>query len=176
MSGVRGKSTAEGLVRLYPRAWRARYGEEFLATAGPGELHLQLVIDIVLGAIDAWLSTEARNATRAYRVATNGGGLPMLKSILVCNRTGSRFTKRGSLIGAGVMIGATFLFSVLGIVLRHAGWPVTGEILKSIAFPGSLMVSMPFWLMKGQPWKTQAVIVGSSLAMLVAVSYLATMI
>jgi hypothetical protein len=38
------------------------------------------------------------------------------------------------------------------------------------------MVSMPFWLMKEQPWKAQAAIVGASLAMLVAVSYLATMI
>ena len=59
----------ERLLRLYPRAWRERYGEEFLATVGHGALHVQQVIDIVAGAIDAWLSADVRRATRGRAAA-----------------------------------------------------------------------------------------------------------
>ncbi len=59
-------TTAEGLLRLYPRAWRDRYGEEFLATVGDDALHVQQMIDIVMGAIDAWLSLDVRRAASSY--------------------------------------------------------------------------------------------------------------
>lgn len=167
---------AAGLLRLYPRAWRERYGEEFLATAGNGALRPQVVFDIVLGAIDAWLSADIRDATRAYRVATNGGGLPMLKSMMTCGSASSRMTTRDGLVGASVILVTTLLFSAVGIAAKRAGWPVTGEILKSLAFTGPIVISMPFWVMKGQPWKAQAVIMGGTLLILVAASWIATRI
>ena len=52
--------TADRLRRLYPRAWRERYGEEFLATIGDGALRLQQIVDIVAGAIDAWVARDVR--------------------------------------------------------------------------------------------------------------------
>jgi ClpX C4-type zinc finger protein len=57
------------LVRLYPRAWRRRYGAEFQALLeqqplGPGE-----VIDILRGALDAhgmaWQHSHAPDRTRS---------------------------------------------------------------------------------------------------------------
>jgi hypothetical protein len=169
-------TATERLLRLYPRAWRERYGEEFLATVGHGALHLQQVIDIFSGAIDAWLSADVRQATRAGRLAPSERGQTMLTARMFCGQKKVNFTKRDSLIGAGVMIGATLLFSVLGIAARRQGWPVTGEILKSLAFPGSLMLSMPFTFLKGQPWKAQVVIVGGMLVLLAAIAYLASLI
>jgi hypothetical protein len=68
------------------------------------------------------------------------------------------------------------IFSVAGIVARRAGWSVMGEVLLSLAFPGSMTLSMPFWLMKGQPWKAQVVIVGGTLTFLTAIGYLSTLI
>jgi hypothetical protein len=168
--------TARGLLRLYPAAWRARYGEEFLATVGDGGLRARDVFDILMVAIDAWLSPDVRDATRAYRPATNGGGISMLRSSVGCSPSNSRVTRRDGFIGAGVMIGATLFFSLLGIALRRSGWPVTGEILKDLAFPGSLAISMPFWLMKGQPWKAQGVIIGGTLFLLVVSAYIGTKI
>jgi hypothetical protein len=170
-------AASECLLRLYPRAWRERYGEEFLATVGQGALHLQQVIDIVAGAIDAWLSADVRQATRTRRLAPSEGEPTMLKSMrMACGPAKLNFTTRDSLIGAGVMIGATAVFSVLGIAARRNGWPVTGEILKSLAFPGSLTLSMPFTFFKGQPWKAQVVIVGAMLVLLVAAGYLASLL
>jgi hypothetical protein len=49
------------LVRLYPRAWRARYGEEFEALVETQPVRLGLVLDILAGAIDARLSPQLRS-------------------------------------------------------------------------------------------------------------------
>jgi hypothetical protein len=168
--------TAEQLMRLFPRAWRERYGEEFLATVGSDALRLQQVIDIVSGAIDAWLSADVRRAATAGHVAANGQGHTMLKSMMVCERKRLRATTRDSLIGAGVMIGATMMLSLLGISAKRGGWVEMGDVLLTVGYPAALTLSMPFWLMKGQPWKAQAVIVGGMMALLIAISYVASLL
>lgn len=167
--------TAAGLLRLYPRAWRERYGDEFLATAGAGRLSVQQVIDIASGAIDAWLSSDVRNATRAISTATNGGSTMTVRT-MICRKSDARYTTRDGLIGAGVMLAGTIALLVMAIVLRRAGWPVADEMVRSLAFPLSMTISMPFWLMKGQPWKAQWVIVGGVVAFLVVISYFATLL
>ena len=97
----------------------------------------------------------------------------VLKSALVCQPTKEmRFTTRDSLVGSAVMIGATLCLTILGIAARRSGWPATAEALTSVAFPASLTLSMPFWLMKGQPWKAQLVIVGGTLALLASIGLL----
>jgi hypothetical protein len=164
--------TARSLLWLYPPAWRSRYGEEFVATLGAGPLRAMQVFDIVMAAIDAWLSSEVRDATRAYRAAGEGG-LPMLKSMKVCGRSTAGVTPRDGLIGAGVMLLLTFAFSLGGIAARRAGWPATAEALQGLAFPVPFVLSMPWWLMKGQPRKAQAAIIGMTLTILVVLSCLA---
>jgi hypothetical protein len=113
--------SADRLLRLYPRAWRERYGDEFLATVDRGPLRLQQVIDIVSGAIDAWLSADVHRATRPIHVGSSGGRPMMLKSLIVCEQRKLRYTRRDSLIGASVMIGATLIISMTGIAARRAG-------------------------------------------------------
>jgi hypothetical protein len=168
--------TAESLVRLYPRAWRDRYGEEFLATVGQGALRLQQVIDIVAGAIDAWLSSEMRRAGQPAGSPHRGPVMSHTLKSAVCGGTKLRFSNRDALIGAGVMIGTSFVCLALGLYARRSGMLVTGEILKSLAFPGSMILSLPFWMLKGQPWKAQAVLIGGTLLFLVLIGYLSTRI
>ena len=170
-------STAERFLRLYPRAWRERYGEEFLATVGYERLHPQQIVDIVSGAVDAWFSADVRGVTRVQGVSPNTGRPKMLRSMLACERrTTSRYTKRDALVGSGVMVGATLIFTMLGVVARNNGWPVTGEVLTSVGFMAALLLSLPFWLMKGQPRKAQVVIIGGTLVFMVGIGYLATII
>ena len=164
---------AERLLRLYPPAWRNRYREEFLATVGDGPLRLQQVIDIVSGAIDAWLSADVRRATMSSHAA-NGGGLTMLKSLAMCERKQLRYTTRDALIGAAVMIGVSLVFTLAAVIARRDGLLVTGEVLVNISFTVAWMLSMPFWLMKGQPWKAQVTIVGGTVTLLTALGYLAS--
>ena len=164
----------ETLLRLYPRAWRERYGDEFLATIGPEALGPQQVIDMVSGAIDAWLSADVRRATAPASAAPTRGGLMNVKALIACDRKQARYTKRDALIGAGVMVGATLLLTTLGTIATRRGWPATGETLVNLSFNAALMLSMPFWLMKGQPWKAQGVIMGAMVLLITAVTYLAS--
>ncbi len=167
--------TAARLLRFYPHAWRQRYGEEFLSTVGPDRLSVQQIIDITSGAIDAWLSTDVRNATRAASAATNAGGTMTVRTML-CAGSQARYTKRDSLIGAAVMIGITVVMVSSATALNRAGLADAAEMLLSLSFPVSFTLSMPFWLMKGQPWKAQAVIVGLTCAILVAMGYIGSII
>ena len=168
------KPTANRLLRLYPRAWRERYGDEFLDTIGRAPLNLQQVIDITSGAIDAWLSRDVRNATSTLHAVSSGGRSMILRSLIACESRHARYTKRDSLIGAGVMIGASLLLSTAGIAAKRAGWPTTGDVMLQLMVPVSWMLSMPFWLLKGQSWKAQVAIVGTTLVLLGAAGYLAS--
>jgi hypothetical protein len=96
----------------------------------------------------------------------------MLKSLMVCESK-ARYTQRDGLIGAGVMLMATLVLTLAGVAARRAGYPVAAELLISLSFPVSLNLSMPFWLMKGQPWKAQAVIVGGTTLLLFVIGFLA---
>ncbi len=156
---------AERLIRLYPREWRERYADEFLAVAGHGRLTLQQAIDIISGAIDAWLSADVR------RAATNGGTM-QTKSLWICQGTTTRYTRRDGLIGAAVMIASSIVLVLIGTVLKQSGAEKLSETIFSLGFLVSFAVSQPFWLTKGQPWKAQTVILGGTLLFLVAIGWL----
>jgi hypothetical protein len=85
-------------------------------------------------------------------------------------------TTRDGWIGGGVMIGATFILSAIGIWARRSGYDAAGEVLKSLAFPLSMTAAMPFTFFKGQPWKAQALIIAVMFILLVGASILATQI
>lgn len=155
------------LLRLYPRAWRDRYGEEFLEVVRHDSVTPQQTIDIVSGAIDAWLSTDVHTATR---VAAAGGG-SMVRT-MVCRKSENRYSTRDSLIAAAVMLTLTSLFALSGIVAKREGWTMASTMLLNLSFVVPFTLSMPFWIMKGQPWKAKAVLIGTTLAFLVALSFL----
>lgn len=46
------------LVRLYPRAWRERYEEEFVAMLEQRPASVRDYFDVALGALDAWLAPQ----------------------------------------------------------------------------------------------------------------------
>ena len=90
-----------------------------------------------------------------------------LKAILACERKQPGVTIRDGLIGAGVMVGIALLFKAVGLAATRAGLPQATAVLNGLAFPAEFTLSMPFWLMKGQPWKAQAAIVGTTFTVLV---------
>ena len=46
------------LVRAYPRAWRERYEEEFVAMLEQGPVSIRDLFDVTLGVVDAWLRPQ----------------------------------------------------------------------------------------------------------------------
>ena len=161
------------LIRLYPRAWRDRYGEEFLSTVGTQALHLQQVIDIVAGAIDAWLSPSVRRQLRAGTPGAHEGDAMAATFKTLCQTTSVRYTRRDAGIGAGIMLAGSLILALVGIALKQRGYDLAGEVVATNGFQMSLVLSMPFWLLKGQPWRAQVVLIGSVLLALAAATYIA---
>lgn len=94
----------------------------------------------------------------------------MLKSLAICSRNQTRYTKRDGLIGGAVMIVATALFALLGIALKRSGHDEAAEAVVANSYLVAMNISMPFWLMKGQPWKAQAAVIGGTTAILIAIA------
>jgi hypothetical protein len=46
------------LLRLYPRAWRDRYGDEFVALLEKEGTGPRVVVNVLAGAFDAWVSPK----------------------------------------------------------------------------------------------------------------------
>ena len=66
--------------------------------------------------------------------------------------------------------------AIAGVWLKARGQTALGEAVVTNGFFVPLVLSMPFWLLKGQPWRAQAVLVGGTIAILLGISYLATLI
>jgi hypothetical protein len=169
--------TAQRLVRFYPRQWRERYGDEFVQVVGEENLTTQQTVDILAGAVDAWISPSVRASVRSSAAGNASGGAAMIQQLkMKCATSTPRYTTKDGLISAGVLIATTIVLLALGIAANRQGYPTLGETLKGVAFPASMMVSMQFWLLKGQPTRVQTFLVMVPLAFLVAISYLATKI
>lgn len=93
-----------------------------------------------------------------------------------CATRKPHYTTRDALIGAGAMIGVTFVLLALGITANRSGYHAVGETLKGLAFPASMLLSMPFYLTKSLSWRAQTVLLGVPMAILIVISYIATKI
>ena len=152
---------AEHLLRLFPRTWRARYGDEFLATAGDEHLGLRQTIDIAACAIDAWTSSEVRRATSQVRSEAIREGDPMTRKLMAsCGATSVEFSRRDAVLGALALIGGSALLSVAGIVVMRTGYGVTGHALLGLASPVPLLFAMSFTYLKGKSWRVLLLLAG----------------
>jgi hypothetical protein len=120
------------LLRLYPRAWRARYGEEMLALLDDRPHGARDRVDLVRGALDAWLHPWTPSAVPIV-AAFAGGGLWTLVAIAVLAQPvpldwpGYLFEIVPlALIGAGCLLAA-----VVACLLRAAA--LSGRLFGAIA-------------------------------------------
>ena len=168
--------TAAQLIKLFPRAWRERYGDEFLALVGDAPLGASQVIDIVSSALDARVSRDVRGATRRRAHAEGGVSVvPTLKQVCVYDRR-AVFSKRDALAGAAALIAGTLVMSGAAIALSRSGFDAFGEAVASLAFPVSTVFCLPFTWMKGQPWKAQAVVLAMPVGLIGIATFIAKLI
>ena len=98
-----------------------------------------------------------------------------LKSLCIHDKP-AVLSKRDAWIGAGVMIAGSILLSGLGIAIDRAGFDTLADAVMAAAFPVSVLLTMPFTFVKGQPWKAQCVLIGIPLAIVIILTWVATYI
>ena len=81
------------LLKVYPPAWRARYGDEFAALVAAQPLTFQLVVDVLAGAIDARLDPQIK-ATLAAATQPEGGKSMAWTMKMNCAGYGPNVTRR----------------------------------------------------------------------------------
>ena len=126
------------LIRLYPRAWRQRYGEEMRELLASQPSSLRTFTDLVAGALDARLNPQHVPAVPAG--ATEGVGT-MMKALRCGAPAG--VTVQDQWRSAAWMVGGSFVLTAFGILLKmRIGPNALSEALLYAAFPASLMLSL----------------------------------
>ena len=163
------------ILRLYPRRWRERYGDEMAAMLADVRLTPAAVLDLVAGAIDARVTPQSIPG-RHGPVQTETEKAMFNQMVKLC--AGSRqLTRRDNLIGAAVMLGLTLVFS--GVYIWAAYQYRGNELVDALgimAFPAAMFLSMPFTYLKGHSRVSQVVIIGGCLGLIAAASLLAARI
>ena len=156
------------LLRLYPKAWRDRYGDEFAGILAAQRMSPRLLLDIIGGAVDARLQPQVR---------ANKGEVMTMKLLKRCAAGGPQLSKREERIGAGAMIGFSLLFASLYVWASYVYKDnAIVDAVGVMAFPAAVVATMPFTYLKGQSRRAQIVTVVTLLAILGAISYVATFI
>jgi len=158
--------TARQLLWLYPRGWRERYAEEFVAFLGDRQLGVGEWIDIVSGAVDARLSPEVRRATA--RAGSQGGEETMsVLQALKRRECGESTASIGeSLVGAAVIIFGTMACVAAGNWLTGLGQAGWGELLQTSGWLFLFVLVANTVFLKGQSWRVRALFVGGQFVVL----------
>ena len=146
---------ATDLIRLYPRAWRERYGEEFHELVASHRVGPRLIFDILIGALDARLAPQPQVAGRAKGAVTEGGVMEVLKAN--CRRSPT-MSRAEALKYALLIVGATALTALLVVWLKRV---FEGNIwIEALALSTFSIAPLVYsvMLMRDHPLRTRVVL------------------
>ena len=93
------------LVRLYPKAWRERYGEEFSEVLAGQHASVGLIVDVLGGALDARLHPQVH-----VRSTTGKGDVMTADMMKRCAMGGPKGSVKQMLVLAGSYLVLTFVY------------------------------------------------------------------
>ncbi|GAA4988650.1 hypothetical protein HD597_007739 [Nonomuraea thailandensis] len=119
---------AGAVLRLYPKVWRERYGEEVADLVASRPVRLRTVADLAAGAADAWLHRRRIPGARPLRVpltavlAAGVYALWLLWDPAVRQASGLRFTWEHAAQAGWLFRTATWCFVAAGAMALLAPW------------------------------------------------------
>jgi hypothetical protein len=144
------------LVRLYPVAWRRRYGEEFAEILAKQRPSLGLVMDVLAGALDARINPQVREH-KTQRIGDTMADEMMKR----CTTGGPALSKREQMTSGIGMVASSLVLGGVYVALRrlyHESPAVEG--LGYSIFPAILLfyAQMAYW--RRHSVRTQVLLVG----------------
>jgi hypothetical protein len=125
------------LLQLYPGAWRSRYGAEMEALLEDRRPGFRERVDLVRGAIDAWLHPVVPSRVPAGSALLGGGVWTVAAAAVVTQPTPADWPGYIADVLWLAVLGAAFLFvGTLGCALRasgRGGRPGTVAVLLTVA-------------------------------------------
>jgi hypothetical protein len=167
---------ADQLLWLYPRPWRDRYGDEFVDLFDARDLMLSQVIDIIVGAVDARLSRDARVQAVSPPVSTTAGGGNDMTTLFATAAGRDRqlpFGSRQGVLGAIVLIVGYHGLKALAELLVDRGWQAAGTFVFYASFPVMAILFLNLTLLHDQPSRPRAHLVVAALSLVALLAGLA---
>ena len=153
------------LLRLYPPRWRRRYGDELRTLLGSQPFSLHAAVDLIAGAIDAWLEPQKI----PMQPDESPEGVTMIGTMmkLGCAGSGGRVTREDAWKSAAVTLGGTLLFTALWMALRlRLSERAYADAFSAMAFLVPYLFSMHYTSLKGRSLRTKSIFIGGMILVL----------
>jgi hypothetical protein len=151
----------KGLLRLYPAAWRARYGEEFATVLAGQRASFGLVLDVIGGAVDAHLHPQVLSTHSNQAQGEDTMTLALLQRCALGGPKLSPSERRfASMLAIMSALAMASLYLVLTKLYRQAP-AVQAVIYASLFFTSSIRVQMAN--LRNRSRGAQALILGAEL-------------
>ena len=154
------------LLKLYPPRWQHRYGDEFRALIRGQPQSFGNTIDVIAGAIDAWIHPQI--ITTVQTATAEGETMPEKAMNLRCAGNGPETTKADQKKSIAVMLSATIVLSIVWMWLhvRTHGNAYVDSFSLMPMFIGWLL-SLPYTTLKARSRPAQAIFVAVTIGLLV---------
>lgn len=157
------------LIKLYPPAWRRRYGRELAELISTQPASFGTAIDLIAGAVDAWLNPQSSTAVTA---ADAKGADATVAKILKLRFAGygSAVATTDALKSAAVTIGGTLALALaLTWAMARYGKNDYLEAFLAVSWVMPLIVSQRYRDLKGRSGRVQAVVMGGQAAIVMVI-------
>lgn len=158
------------LIRLYPPAWRRRYGQELAELLATQPASLRTAIDLVAGAVDAWLNPQS--STAATAADPKGEEMTIAKMLKLRDAgCGAKPTKADAIKAATVTIGGS-LAVVLALMWAKSlnGENPYFESLALVLWMVPTLFGLSYTELKGRSGRVKAVFIGGLSAIVIAIA------
>ena len=156
------------LLKLYPADWRRRYGAEVEELVAAQPRTLQLVLDLLAGAVDAHVKPQVTAQRPDAAAATDRGGAEMLTGRTGCCAR-STTSRKDAFIGAALTIGFALVVAAIMLIDSSPRMQTVGMVM----FPGVLAVGTLFTRLRGHSRAAKVVLIGGVFLVLLVIGLLA---
>jgi hypothetical protein len=158
------------LIKLYPPAWRRRYGRELAELIATQPASFGMAVDLVAAAVDAWLNPQSSTAAAAAHAKGAGAMIPKMLQ-LKCAGYGPNVTKGDSLKAAAIVLGGSLLAALAytSATARY-GKDAYLESLFLVSWLVFFAFSQHYTSLKGRSALVQAVLIGGQSVIVIAIA------
>ena len=158
------------LIRLYPPAWRRRYGRELAELLAAQPMSFRTAVDLVAGAVDAWLNPQSSTAVTTTDAKGARAMLPKMLQ-LRSGGYGPEVTVADSLKAAAVtIVGTLARVGVLTGAIKLYGKNPYFESLLAMGWLVPFLFSQHYTYLKGRSARVQAVLIGGPAVIVIAIA------
>lgn len=157
------------LIKLYPPAWRRRYGRELAELILTQPTSFATAIDLIAGAVDAWLNPQSSTASKA---ADPKGAHSMVFKMLQLRCAGGQPTISAAdhVKAAAVTIGGTLalVLPLSWAIVRYGKDPYLVAFI-TVSWLVPYLLSQRYTTLKARSGRVQAVLIGGPAAIVIAI-------